>query len=240
MKKFFRFRVFCLFALVCSLLGAPALASNVDMVQFMWSRGMHMPAGEANHETVSVLARSLRVGDIVFIRNPLYPFQKVSYATRSWTNHVGVVIDISGDEPVVAESTFPVSRTTALSRFIAKSKDRRVAIGRLNRDLTEEEGKKIAEASRKRLGVFYDTGFDLNSEGEFCSRFVREVLAESTGIVTGKVETFSDLLSQNPQTRLTFWRIWFFGKIPWDRQTVTPASLLRDPRLHLIFDGYAK
>jgi len=86
--------------------------------------------------------------------------------------------------------------------------------------------------------VFYDTGFDLNSRGQYCSRFVREVLAEATGVTLGEVETFGALLARNPDASLAFWRFWFFGRIPWDRQTVTPASLYRSDRLRPIFDGY--
>jgi hypothetical protein len=64
------------------------------------------------------------------------------------------------------------------------------------------------------------------------------VLAEATGVTLGEVETFGALLARNPDASLAFWRFWFFGRIPWDRQTVTPASLYRSDRLHPIFDGY--
>jgi len=30
---------------------------------------------------------------------------------------------------------------------------------------------------------------------------------------------------------------YFFGSIPWNRETVTPASLLRSPALRTVFDG---
>ena len=87
------------------------------------------------------------------------------------------------------------------------------------------------------MEIHYDTGFDLNSRGQFCSRFVREVLAEATGAEVGEVVTFKTLLTSNPETDLTFWRIWYFGFIPWSRQTVTPASLLHSAKLRLVFDG---
>jgi len=40
---------------------------------------------------------------------------------------------------------------------------------------------------------FPHTGFDLHSPGQFCSRFVREVLLEATGVEVGEVETFGAL-----------------------------------------------
>lgn len=85
----------------------------------------------------------------------------------------------------------------------------------------------------------YDTGFDLHSRRQFCSRYVREVIEEATGIQVGEVETFAGLLSRKPQTELGFWRVWYFGQIPWQRETVTPASLLRSPGLVPVFDGAA-
>lgn len=94
-------------------------------------------------------------------------------------------------------------------------------------------------AARKRSGILYDTGFDLRSRRQFCSRFVREVIDEATGIRLGEVESFATLLLHNPQADQKFWRVWYLGGIPWQRETVTPASLLRDDRLHVFFDGYA-
>lgn len=34
--------------------------------------------------------------------------------------------------------------------------------------------------------------------------------------------------------KLTFWKFWFLGSIPWERKTVTPASLWHHPGLVLI------
>lgn len=180
----------------------------------------------------------LRVGDIVFIHVTPLPFKEVSNATRSWVNHVGIVTDVSQKEATIAESTFPVSRMGSLSKFVARSDGKRVAVARLDASLAKSQLHEVGTASAARLGVFYDTGFNLNSRGQYCSRFVREVLAEATGVTLGEVETFGALLARNPDARLAFWRFWFFGRIPWDRQTVTPASLYRSNRLHPVFDGH--
>ncbi|MGM1265691.1 YebB family permuted papain-like enzyme, partial [Escherichia coli] len=37
-----------------------------------------------------------------------------------------------------------------------------------------------------------------------------------------------------PNAKLTFWKFWFLGSIPWERKTVTPASLWHHPGLVLI------
>ena len=158
---------------------------------------------------------------------------------RAGVNHVGIVTDVSGAEPVIAESAFPVSRTTVLSRFVARSKGGRVAVARLPQGLNDAQRQALVRASQRRMGIFYDTGFNLKSRREFCSRFVREVLIDATGIAVGEPESFRTLLARNPDTQLGFWRVWYFGNIPWDRQTVTPASLYHSDKLQRVFDGFA-
>lgn len=197
------------------------------------------PAAEPAMTSVRALVPGLNVGDVVFIRVGARPFREVAAATGSWTNHVGIVIDAAGEEPLIAESTFPLSRTTTLSKFVARSEAGRVAVARLKAPLTSEQQQRIVAAAERRRGVFYDTGFDLHSRRQFCSRYVREVMAEATGIRLGEVETFATLLSRQPQTELGFWRLWYFGQIPWQRETVTPASLMHSAELLTVFDGRA-
>jgi hypothetical protein len=177
---------------------------------------------------------ALRIGDVVFIRVTARPFLEVASATRSWTNHVGIVVDVSDCDARIAESTFPLSRITPLSRFIARSEHGRFAVRRLDAPLTRVQEQALIAAARRRLRVFYDTGFDLHSRRQFCSRFVREVLEEATGVRVGETETFEALLASHPAHPLGFWRCWYFGRIPWQRVTVTPASLLHSPLMHTI------
>jgi hypothetical protein len=190
-------------------------------------------------EPVARLAGSLAVGDIVFTRIGAYPFRKVADATGTWTNHVGIVLDVSGKEPVIGESRFPFSGTTTLSRFVARSAGGRVAVMRLPTPLTPAQQVAIVAAATQRAHVFYDTGFDARSHRQFCSRYVREVLQQGAGVEVGRIETFQALLANAPQADVGFWRVWYFGSIPWTRETVTPASVLHTPGLTAVFDGTA-
>lgn len=184
------------------------------------------------------LAQQLQVGDLLFIRVSALPFRKVAETTDSWTNHVGIVVATDGAEPEVAESTFPVSKRGSLERFLARSEGGRVEVSRLNTPLTAEQQRALVDAAQARIGVFYDTGFDLQSPRQFCSRFVHEVLRTASGIEVGKVETFATLLARNPAADQAFWKYWYFGQIPWERQTVTPASVMNSAQVHAVFDGY--
>lgn len=198
-----------------------------------------VPAAVLPLVDLAALAPTLKVGDVVFIRVAVLPFEEVAIATDSWTNHVGVVVDVSGPEPLVAESAFPLSRITQLSRFVRRSREGRLAVTRLNEEVTDAQEEAIRLAAQRRLSIFYDTGFDLHSRRQFCSRFVREVLKEGAGTDVGEVETFAELFSRHPRAHLMFWEVWYFGHIPWARETVTPASVLGSLRMHLVFDGTA-
>ena len=160
---------------------------------------------------LDVVAPKLKVGDLVFIRIAFKPFLEVATATNTWTNHVGVVVDVSGDEPRIGESAFPLSRITTLSRFVRRSENGRLAVMRLKDDLTAEQQAEVLAAATRRLGILYDTGFDLHSCREFCSRYAREVLAEATGHTVGEVETFAHLLASRPDANQTFWKVWGLG-----------------------------
>ena len=142
-----------------------------------------------------------------------------------------------GAGAVIAESRVPLSRFTRFKTFVRRSAHGRLAVLRLHRPLSDEEIRRLQRATRCRLGRLYDTGFNLRSRRQFCSRFVREALQESTGVVVGEVTTFRDLLERNPGTDLRLWKAWYFGRIPWERATVTPGSLYASPSLNVVFDG---
>ena len=180
---------------------------------------------------------TLRAGDIIFTRIPWPPVRQIADATGTWTNHVGIVVGFKGGRALVAESRLPLSCRTRFSSFVRRSAHGRVAVLRLPRPLSDEEIPRLQQAARRRMGRLYDTGFNLRSRRQFCSRFVREVLQESTGVEVGEVTTFREMLERKPGTDLRLWKAWYFGRIPWQRATVTPESLYASPSLTVVFDG---
>jgi hypothetical protein len=179
----------------------------------------------------------LRAGDLVFTRIEGQPFTQIAHVTNTWTNHVGVVVSLGPAGPVIAESRVPISCCTTFASFVRRSSRGRVAVLRLPWPLSQGEIRRLQEAVRRRLGRIYDTGFNLQSRRQFCSRFVREVLEEATGAALGEITTFSDLLGRNPGTDLRLWKLWYFGRIPWERSTITPGSLYASSSLQVVFDG---
>ncbi len=176
----------------------------------------------------------LEIGDVVFTRIPVALFCKVADTTQSWTNHVGVVVGQRDGEWLVAESCVPRARLRSFSAFVARSEDGRYVVRRLPQGLDAAQQARLQVAVAERLGSFYHTGFALRARRQFCSKFVREVLFEACGVEIGRIQTFAELLGSNPQAPLGFWRLWFFGRIPWQRETITPASQLRCPQLKTV------
>ena len=190
---------------------------------------------------ISQLAQKLEIGDIVFARIDILPFRKIAKDTNSWANHVGIVVKTCDNDPLIAESTFPFSTKTPLSKFIKRSEHGRVAVKKFINPLNEQQKEKIIAAAHSRLRIFYDTGFNLYSNRQFCSRYVHEVVKEAIGVKIGKIENFNNLFANNPDADTFFWKIWYFGRIPWQRETITPASILDDHKhTQIIFDGYAE
>jgi hypothetical protein len=110
---------------------------------------------------------------------------------------VGIVVGFNRFGAVVAESRLPLSCRTRFRNFVQRSAQGRVAVLRLPRALSEEETRRLRQAARRRLGRLYDNGFNLRSRRQFCSRFVSEVLRESTGIAVGEVVTFREAGAQS-------------------------------------------
>ena len=98
-----------------------------------------MPLADTSQFAFDAVASALQVGDLVFVRIGFKPFLEVATATGTWTNHVGVVVDVAAAEPRIGESAFPLSRITTLSRFLKRSQDGRFAVMRLKSALTETQ-----------------------------------------------------------------------------------------------------
>src|SRR5450755_681439 len=83
------------------VLGAIAVAGAIMFPQasVLAAGDASPPATTASAVSFDVVARELKVGDLVFIRIAFRPFAEVAAATGTWTNHVGIVVDVSGGAP---------------------------------------------------------------------------------------------------------------------------------------------
>lgn len=178
------------------------------------------------------------VGDIVFTSIGTELFRQIASASQCWSNHVGMIVGHDGDDYLIAESRVPLSTTTTLSRFISRSSDKRYSVRRLRQPLTQEQKKALVAQVPPRLNKFYHTGFNYDSSRQFCSKFVFDIYQSALSIQIGEIETFEALLTKNPNAKLNFWKLWFIGHIPWERTTVTPASLWHHTELSLVYRSH--
>ena len=180
------------------------------------------------------VSQKLREGDILFISINAFLYKQVARGTGSWCSHVGFAIQEKGAW-FVLESKVPTVTKTPLRQFLARTCNSEIAIRRLQRDLSRNDIARLKQAADQRMGHWYHLGFDYDTKRQFCSKFVHQVFQEALDVSLGELQTLQQLLEQNPQASVGFWRIWYFGFIPWQRRTVTPASQLTDPQLRTVF-----
>ena len=137
----------------------------------------------------------------------------------------------------MAEGAVPLSKKCTLEKFLERSENSSISIRRLKEDLSPDEILRIQQAANSRMNKLYHLGFKFNSKRQYCSKFVYEVFQEALNIEIGQLESFKELLNKNSKLSKTFWRIWFFGFIPWERQTVTPASQYESTTLKTVFEN---
>lgn len=178
----------------------------------------------------------IKTGDIVFISIPNFLFRRVAKTTCSWTSHVGVVHSQVNGQWIIAEGAVPLSKKCTLEEFLERSENYAVSVRRLKEDLSCDEILKIQQAADIRMNKLYHLGFNFNSKRQYCSKFVYEVFKEALDTEVGQLETFKELLNKNPNLSKTFWKLWFFGFIPWKRKTVTPASQYESPILKTVYE----
>lgn len=184
-------------------------------------------------------AANLRDGDIIFQEGRFMVFKRIAEATNSWVSHVGVAFK-EGGEWIVYESKVTPGSRTPLCRFLGRSGKGHTAIGRLRRERSGRDVERLRAwaSDPANRGVPYDLGFDYNRKGSsFCSKFVSQAYA-SIGKPLGRTQTLRQLVDEfrgTPERKrslVRFFKLLFVRvQLPWERVTLTPASVMRDGNL---------
>lgn len=178
----------------------------------------------------------LKEGDLIFLESSHKIFKNVVKTQNHWASHVGIVLKNGLGSWVVAESRSPESLETPICDFVNRAYETRLGVKRLKISLSEFDLKKIRRSARSRLGIKYNFGFDMNSWKMFCSKYVYEVFRESLGLEVGNIVRFRELIDQAADPRVIhFWRAWFVGFIPWERETIVPSSIYWDPNFYTVY-----
>jgi hypothetical protein len=178
----------------------------------------------------------LEPGDVLFTSISNFLYRRVAKATGSKTSHVGIAFYDPRAGWLVAESAVPTVRYSPIADFISRSDNGWLVVRRISGGLTSDQVTSLRHECDKRMGGLYHLGFDYLSSRQFCSKFVYETYLAALGVEIGTLGSFRTLLNNLPDTPLIFWRLWFLGRIPWTRLTVTPASQLISDKLETIWE----
>ncbi|AIO46258.1 hypothetical protein K6Y76_08225 [Burkholderia cenocepacia] len=127
--------------------------------------------------TVRTLAAGAHVGDLVFIRERAGAPDAATGAAGAWANRFGIVVDTSGDEPAIAESTaFGWTTLTPLSRFVARTGGGRIALARRVAAASADAQRHVHALAERRIDALLGSRFNLRARRGFCAQYVAEVL----------------------------------------------------------------
>lgn len=130
--------------------------------------------------TLRTLAAGAHVGDLVFIRVPAGAPRDAAGTTGSagsWANRFGIVVDTSGDEPVIAESAaWAWTKLTRLSRFAARTEGGRIALARRIAAPSADAQRRMHAMAEQRIDALLGNRFNLRARRGFCVQHVCDVL----------------------------------------------------------------
>ncbi|KVD45815.1 hypothetical protein WS61_11865 [Burkholderia sp. ABCPW 11] len=127
--------------------------------------------------TVRTLAAGAHVGDLVFIREPAGAPDAATGSAGVWANRFGIVVDTSGDEPMIAEATaFAWTKLTPLSRFVARADGGRIALARRVAAASVDAQRHIHALAERRIDALLGNRFNLRARRGFCAQYVNDVL----------------------------------------------------------------
>ena len=173
---------------------------------------------QAHPKTTSLLTRYHRWLHLLWIILPEIDFYKILIG-----------------EWIVYESTDPVSRKTPICDYLKRTRENHVAIRRLVNKPNKAQLDTLFTYLKENMGKEYNFGFNYDSKKLFCSKLVYLAFKKAFNIEIGDVKTLKKLLAENPTGSTFFWRLYFFGFIPWERRTVTPKDQLLDKDLATVW-----
>jgi hypothetical protein len=169
-------------------------------------------------------------GDIVFQSLPHMDLvDAIEGVTLSPFSHCGVVMRRT-NHWVVVEAIGDVHETS-LWQWVLRGRRGRFEAYRL-RDTTQMNSPRLQEALTTFMGRPYDFHYDVGDEEIYCSELVYKAYDRGLGLQVGKMERLGDL---NWKPFETFIRSMEDGKLPLDRQMISPVGLTRSPLVRRVF-----
>ncbi len=171
-----------------------------------------------------------RAGDFLFQSLPHDPLvDAIEGSSGSPFSHCGIVKRLGG-QWVVIEAIGPVKETT-LQWWIAQGRDRAFVAFRLRPPLAEKIPA-IITAAEKYMGRPYDIHYDMDDAKIYCSELLYKAVRDATGRKLGKIRKLGEL-NWRPYEQVI--RHIENGRLPLDREMITPRDFSEAPELQQIF-----
>jgi uncharacterized protein YycO len=173
-------------------------------------------------------------GDIIFHTSKSSQSKMIQDVTESKYSHVGIIY-IKDGQTYVLEAIQPV-KITPLNEFINRGLDSKYTVVRYNKDLSENQLKRMFEYGYSQLGKNYDLKFEWSEDKMYCSELVYKIY-ESAGIKLCGINKFSDydISSDEVQNEIN---LRYKTKININEPVVTPVDLYKTLSVHTIYSNY--
>ncbi|WP_322038827.1 YiiX/YebB-like N1pC/P60 family cysteine hydrolase [Burkholderia diffusa] len=132
--------------------------------------------------TMRTLAAGAHVGDLVFIRVPAGASRAVAGSADAWAGRFGIVVDTSGDEPLIAEPSFARTKLTPLSRFVARADGGRIALARRVAAPNADAQRNAHALAEQRIDALLGSRVKLLAQRGFCASYVTDVLGADRAV----------------------------------------------------------
>lgn len=183
----------------------------------------------------SCSAGTPKSGDLVFQDSSPVSNQAdaIKALTGSKWTHCGIYFD-DGNGGIVVEAVGTSRKYSKWDDWRERGARGRVGIRGLERDLTEQELKKLKTAAMGYAGRSYDLKFAWGDDAIYCSELIWKAYRDALDIELSKTEKLGDFNLSNSHSRKLIERSGSWGsmsKVPKNEPVVSPEALYKSREL---------
>jgi uncharacterized protein YycO len=179
----------------------------------------------------SIDSKQFQNGDIIFQTSKSSQSKAIQLATNSKYSHMGIIYETDG-QYYVYEAVQPV-KLTKLNEWINRGENSHYVVKRLKdseRQLTNENLKKMKDFGERFKGKNYDIYFEWSDDKIYCSELVWKIYKETLDIEIGNLQELREFDLTNDIVRNKM-KERYGDKIPMDEKVISPATMFESDRL---------
>lgn len=169
-------------------------------------------------------------------------------STKSPIDHAAIVVippkknlfsfifKSNGSDGEVVEAWTPVAKRTPLSEFLARDSGKYIQLRLKPEYRSKQVIDEVVKVADSYVGREYDYHFEESEDKIYCSELIYKAYDKGAGIPAGKIQKISDF---DKKVAEAYWREHFNGKIPWERNVISPAGLLMTDKFDVLYSGYS-